>query len=169
MSVMGVFKRRWESRDQQGELLVETLVTLLLVSILVPSLLLLMTGLVFSAASHRRSIAARNIATTVVEAIDDMDYEASCDPKSAYVSQLGPVPQGYDAPVISVRFLSPTADANPVVQFQDSCVAGDDQGLQEITATVSSSGTRPGTGTVTLIKRNDDCAAGATNAVGQKC
>lgn len=150
-------------------MLTESLITLLLVAIVLPSLLLLVTSLTFSAMVHRRAVAARNIATTVAESIDADDYSASCDPLTAYEDAIEPMPPGYEDPVLAVRYQAVTSAPDPSVGFQSACIPGADQGLQEITVTVTSTGARPVSGSVVLVKRNDECASGAPTALGQRC
>lgn len=172
LSILG--QRLWggtRRRSQRGELLLETIVTLVLIAFVIPALLLLASTVVVLSGQHRKAMNARNVATTIAESIDQLDYSDSCDPWADYsVSpNLLQVPAGYEQPVVNVRFMRPIAVANPMMEFQDACLIGNDQGVQEISVSVKTSGVHAATGKVVLIKRNDDCPAGALPADGQKC
>jgi hypothetical protein len=157
-------------------MLLETLVTLMLLATVVTAFLTLGSALTVSTAVHRDSVQAANLATSIAESMDELDY-TSCGPSfSAAVytdapevqSITGAMPARWKEPEFDIDFLQPTVSGVDEADFA-TCPAGGDRGVQRIRIRVESTAGRASGATITLLKRNDRCPPGAPTKVGEPC
>jgi len=162
-------------RDQRGETLLETIITVMLMATWLTAVVLLTSALLTSVWVHKRVIQAGNAATTIAEALDQVDYQAcgasfsvaNYRSRPAVQSAIARIGDGWKPPTIAVEFLQ-TAETSTTHAAFAAC-PGIDQGVQRVTVTVESSGSRTAKARVVLIKRNDRCPVGAPVTAGQPC
>lgn len=171
MSCSGSVDRRRARRTQGGETLIETLITVFLIATWLIAVIATTSALLVSVWVHRKTIEAGNNATSIAEAIDQVDYQAcgasfSIDnyknkaPVQAALTSMG---SGWQTPAITVEFLQPSG------QGSFGACPGVDAGVQRIKVKVVASGARSARAEIVLIKRNDRCPPGAPTMVGQPC
>lgn len=165
---------------QSGETLIETLVTLMLLATVVTAFITLATTLTVSTGAHRDTVQASNIATSIAEQLDKVPY-AACGSSFAVGQYTGsPEVQSvttglspkWATPAITVEFLgsyqqSPTTGATSA--GFGACPPGGDAGVQRFRIRVQTADARASGATVTLVKRNDRCPAGAPTRAGEPC
>jgi type II secretory pathway pseudopilin PulG len=157
-------------KNQSGETLVETLITVAVVGIAFVAIL----GGVWTALRvsdyHRKSTTAelilRNYAETMKQRNNTYAY-VPCTTAGGSVTYPAYVPgapyTGYHASITKIRYLNDAANATGAPTFQDTCPATD-QGAQELTLMVigpDSDVTVKGKETVVVVKRD---ARGETGA-----
>lgn len=135
-------------RSQRGETLIEVLAAIAIMSTIVIAALSMTATMAATSASHNRSVAAGNAATTVAERIESLTYMHCVDPASlntaAVTGALGS--SEYTASISGVRYLKSADAAATTAEWvnRTTCLAnrdgsGRDKGVQEVTIQVSSS------------------------------
>lgn len=163
-----------EHRGQRGETLIEMLLTMLIMGTVVLALIGFLLTVVVASIGNRGSVSAGNQATTVAESIDRLPYvacgqSAPNDPKTAYSTGLTSMVQGYEAPVVTVKYLDSSSSNTP--SYVDNCPASD-QGTQLVIIKVRMVAKPSPTAEVRLVKRNTTCPAnglGGQLEPGQEC
>jgi type II secretion system protein I len=120
---------------ERGFTLIEILVALGILAAVAVAFLLSMTTSSRAVMISQESVAAESLAKSQMEAIKNWQYDETTNPPNYQDAKLTDIPTNYDINISAAR-LDPKEDGT-----------GNDDGLQEITVTV----TRDGEGTFTLI------------------
>lgn len=170
-------KSRIPHRGQRGELLIESLLTLFLMATLLAAIVSLTFALLVGAWIQKKKTEGGNIATTIVEEIDRLEY-VPCGPSASFASYeaaaadvMDHQESAWDRPaVVEVDFLQSNQVASTSASF-GSCPSGGagDQGIQRIRVTVTARQKASTSATVVLYKRNDRCPLGAPTVQGEPC
>lgn len=168
-------------RSQRGDLLIELLVAVALMSIVVVTGIMGLGVMVSATSTHQSVVRASNEAAIASEHVELLSYipcggalNASAtaaeykaklaDLNAPYVEQTG-----LDLELIDLGYLQDASAAAPV--FSATCPAGGDQGLQRVVVRVetrSSNGSLLA-GEVAFVKRNETCVGVPDTVRGQTC
>jgi len=170
-------------RSQRGELLIESVASLMVLSLVVVAGLVGMLTIVRASATHQGKVRTSNESTIAAEYVDRIAYRpcakaggVSTPKASTYQSDMGTGASPYVSPdglttlltVQEVQYLASSTSAT--ASFVADCPAAGDQGAQRLTVKVTAQTT---TGTVSsrmvFIKRNDSCDGLSEAVEGQTC
>lgn len=158
--------------DQRGEILIETLITLVILIVSVLGLMGSVAMAVMQSGVNEQFVRSGNEVTSVAEVLDAAPYEP-CGSREHYNAELDAVytqVPGYRGEVVvaGVEYLQSATAATPVWLSSPPSPC-DDQGLQRITIEVRSErGPEVGSRLV-LVKRRNDCPASISPAPGEVC
>ena len=178
-------RRRWVGRDERGELLIETIAGLLILSLVVVAGLIGLAVILRTTAKHQAVVRTSNESTVAAEYVDRLPYipctrtagvsaPTATDYQDDMVDPSGPAP--YQSPfglttlltVSNVTYLE-SASA-PTAKFVSDCPAAGDQGAQKLTVRVKAeTNTGEVSNEVVFLKRNDLCTGLAGAVEGQTC
>ncbi len=151
---------RMSRSDEQGETLVELVISIALLGLAVAVLLGALATSITASASHRRHATADTVARSFAEALSDPDPAsgtpyANCATSYALPGYLT-VPSGFDTPTTAVAYWNPGATKAEDSDFSSTgCTQENDRGLQRVTITVRSS-TNGEQSVVSILKRRGD-------------
>ena len=155
-----VGRLRERSSREDGETLMELMVTVTLLGVVIVGLVAAVLNLIVTSDNNRRHTRLVNEAVTMAENVRAATYQpctvSSPTPQvTFYTTAAGVAPSGATVSV-RVKFLTSrtatAASASPAA-FQTTCPAAGDQGIQQITLGLTSSGSTNVTETLTVTKR----------------
>lgn len=173
--------RRFRSRtgSQAGELLIETLLTVLLLGSVIATGTMMLLTTVRASMTHQAVTRSSNEATVASEYLERVPYlpcggtpaPTATNYEASMASGATPyvAPQGLNLSlsVVAVTYLSSSSSANAV--FQSSCPASD-EGAQKLVVRVEGQGANgPISVRVVFVKRDDRCLGLADVQPGQTC
>lgn len=147
---------RW-GRGQAGFGLIEVIISVVIMSTVILSVIAAVLTLQYTSEGHRKTVLSSIEATDVAEAIELLDY-VDCAGVSDYSEAFVGTGAGYTASVTKIQYLE--SGANDTASFVDSCTLdgeGNDEGVQQLTVTVTAGGPRGGSEDIVYTKRDDDC------------
>lgn len=172
-----------ECRSQRGEMLVESIASLIVLSLVVIAGLFGLFTIVRASSTHQAKVRTSNESTIAAEYVDRIPYRACAKPggvstpkASTYQADMGAGSSPYVTPdglttlltVKEVQYLA--SSTNGTASFVNDCPDAGDQGAQRLTVKVTAQTT---TGTVSsqmvFIKRNDSCDGLSGAVEGQTC
>jgi hypothetical protein len=154
---MSVRSGRRKGLGEAGETLAELLVTISIISLAVVVLVGALGTAISASSSHRQHTSADTMARSIAEAFKNPDTSAASNP-DIYVDCATSYPTttvdttGYTA-VQKITYWKGTKAAREDTDFVSSCNTGDDNGLQLIKITVTSTGGKAESDTVSVLKR----------------
>lgn len=172
-------RRRGLCRDQRGELLIETMITVVLLGACIVTALAALFSLSASSLLNQRVVRSGNEVGIVAEAFDRARY-IPCATTASYRQNIAdnqPITDAvaglgskYTLTVVSVEYLQ--SKASDTANFTDTCTT--DQGAQRITIRVSSTATDQVVNSkLTFTKRDNRCPDDAVRPAeivdGQPC
>jgi hypothetical protein len=161
-----VCRLRQRRGGQRGDTLVEILLTVFIMGTVLITLMGLVMTIMTASAVHRGKVAAGNQASTIAEAIDRLPYVA-CGSAANYDTAVAGLESGFEATIVSVRYLSDGSTATPTfLPAGSACPGGVDEGAQMVSVRVRMSRPPHVSTTVDLVKRDTTCPAGVTVANG---
>jgi prepilin-type N-terminal cleavage/methylation domain-containing protein len=134
-------------RDQRGETLIESLLSILILAMIAMAAYSGYTLVIRQTSDHKSSASAGALLRSAAEQLQSPDFayvpRAGCAGGSTYAAPAPKVTAaGWTVKVTTVQFwtgASTTPSSNPTVAFSSTCpaTAGDDLGLQQLELTVT--------------------------------
>ncbi|MCO5322455.1 MAG: hypothetical protein M9922_13755 [Microthrixaceae bacterium] len=158
------------SRTQAGEILIETLITVLLLAIGVVALIGALLATIKNTAINEQFIRSGNEVTSMAEILDVVPYR-NCATRTQYTNDLAAAysePNGYDGEILvtGVEYLD---DAQASTPAWNSGPCTNDQGLQRLTLQVRRSGGLEIGSKLTVVKRDNVCDPALSPEPGEVC
>lgn len=182
---VGRSRGRMHGRSERGELLIETIAGLLILSLVVVAGLLGLAVILRTTARHQAVVRTSNESTVAAEYVDRLPYirctrSGSTSSPTSATYQAAMTDPSAPAPYVSPNGLTTLLTVSKVTylesasastaKFVDDCPSTGDQGAQKLTVRVQAeTDTGRVTNQVVFIKRDDLCTGLPSAVEGQTC
>ncbi|MCB0977559.1 MAG: hypothetical protein KDB02_08885 [Acidimicrobiales bacterium] len=161
------------TRDEAGETLIETVMSLLLIATVVMAVIFSLFTVMRSTRAHRKIVRSGNESVAVAEQLHQVPYlpcGGSVTPLDGYQNDVELNVPGFEADIIDVRFLK---DGNASLppggdSFQTTCPTTD-QGVQELTVVLHPTTDTGVAQRLAFYKRANECPQQNQQFEGQLC